>query len=164
MPGVTVKDIDQHEVTKAVAAFLKKSGKLKVPEQMDLIKTAKYKELAPTDPDWFYVRCASILRHLYYRSPAGVGALTKVYGGRKRRGVHPSRFCRSSEGAIRKALQALEQARFIEKHHEGGRSLSSIGRRDLDRIANQIVAKQRDAAKQTGTIVISDFNDDSTLV
>ncbi|KAL7742494.1 hypothetical protein ACLKA6_005654 [Drosophila palustris] len=155
MPGVTVKDIDQHAVTKAVAVFLKKTGKLKVPDQMDIIKTAKFKELAPYDPDWFYVRCASILRHLYHRSPAGVGSITKIYGGRKRNGVHPSHFCRAADGAARKALQALEHARLVEKHPEGGRKLSSIGQRDLDRIANQIVAKQRDAAKVTGPIVIS---------
>ncbi|XP_002136766.1 40S ribosomal protein S19a-like [Drosophila pseudoobscura] len=155
MPGVTVKDIDQHAVTKAVAVFLKKTGKLKVPDQMDIIKTAKFKELAPYNPDWLYVRCASILRHLYRRSPAGVGSITKIYGGRKRNGVHPSHFCRAADGAARKALQSLEHARLVEKHSEGGRKLSSIGQRDLDRIANQIVVKQRDAAKQTGPLVIS---------
>ncbi|XP_070855012.1 small ribosomal subunit protein eS19A-like [Drosophila suzukii] len=152
MPGVTVKDIDQHAVTKAVAVFLKKTGKLKVPDQMDIVKTAKFKELAPYDPDWFYVRCASILRHLYHRSPAGVGSITKIYGGRKRNGVHPSHFCRAADGAARKAL---EHARLVEKHPDGGRKLISIGMRDLDRIANQIVVKQRDAAKQTGPLVIS---------
>jgi hypothetical protein len=31
MPGVTVKDVDQ-QFFRALAAFLKKSGKLKVPE------------------------------------------------------------------------------------------------------------------------------------
>ena len=155
MPGATVKDIDQHAAVKGVAEFLKKSGKLKVPDQMDIIKTAKFKELAPYDPDWFYIRCASILRHLYHRSPAGVGSITKIYGGRKRNGVHPSHFCRAADGAARKALQSLEHARFIEKHSEGDRKLTPIGQRDMDRIANQIVANQRKAAKTTGPIVIS---------
>ncbi|XP_013108573.1 small ribosomal subunit protein eS19A [Stomoxys calcitrans] len=156
MPGVTVKDIDQHACVKAVASFLKKTGKLKVPDQMDIIKTAKYKELAPYDPDWFYIRCASILRHLYHRSPAGVGSITKIYGGRKRNGVHPSHFCRAADGAARKALQSLEHARLIEKHPDGGRKLTPIGQRDLDRIANQIVSKQREATKVAGPIVISE--------
>lgn len=132
-----------------------RSGKLKVPEQMDMVKTAKFKELAPTDPDWFYVRCASILRHLYHRSPAGVGSITKIYGGRKRNGVHPSHFCRSADGVARKALQCLEQVRLIEKHADGGRKLTAQGQRDLDRIANQIVAKQRIALKQAAPAVIS---------
>lgn len=123
---------------------------------MDIIKTAKFKELAPDDPDWFYVRCASILRHLYHRSPAGVGAITKIYGGRKRNGVHPSHFCRASFGAVRKALQSLETIKLIEKHPDGGRKLTSQGQRDLDRIANQIVTKQRArAAAATSAVIIT---------
>ncbi|KAH8374133.1 hypothetical protein KR200_007571, partial [Drosophila serrata] len=135
MPGVTVKDLDQHVVTKVLASFLKKSGKLVVPVQAEFIKTGKFKETAPTEDDWFYTRCASIMRHLYIRSPSGVAAFTKVYGGRKRNGTHPSRYCRSADGCIRKALQALEAARMVEKHPEGGRKLTSKGQRDMDRIA-----------------------------
>ena len=33
-----------------------RGGKLKVPEWVDLVKTAKSKELAPYDPDWYYIR------------------------------------------------------------------------------------------------------------
>ncbi|XP_016978538.1 40S ribosomal protein S19b [Drosophila rhopaloa] len=144
MPGVTVKDVDQHVLTKTLATFLQKSGKVVVPEQADYIKTAKFKETGPTDGDWFYIRCASIMRHLYLRSPSGVSALTKVYGGRKRNGARPSQFCTSSDGCIRKALQALEAARMVEKHPDGGRKLTPLGQRDMDRIANRIVAKQRE--------------------
>lgn len=121
---------------------------------MDIIKTAKFKELSPEDPDWFYTRCASILRHLYHRRPAGVGAITKIYGGRKRNGVHPSHFCRSADGAARKALQSLEAVRLIEKHPDGGRALTPQGQRDLDRIANQIVSNQRAAIKAAAAAVI----------
>lgn len=67
----SVKDVDQHEFVRQVAAFLKKTNKVKVPEWADLVKLAKYKELAPIDPDWYYVRTASIARHLYFRYPAG---------------------------------------------------------------------------------------------
>lgn len=52
-----------------------------MPAWNDLVKGAVYNELAPTDPDWFYTRCASVARHLYVRR-AGVGALSKVYGGK----------------------------------------------------------------------------------
>ncbi|XP_053685429.1 40S ribosomal protein S19a [Sabethes cyaneus] len=156
MPGITVKDVDQDKVVQGVALFLKKSGKLKVPDYIDLIKTAKYKELAPTDPDWFYVRCASILRRLYHQSPSGVGSITRIYGGRKRNGVRPSHFCRADGSAARKAVQALEQIKLIEKHPDGGRKLTSQGQRDLDRIAAQIVSKQRAALKkEAATIVLT---------
>ncbi|KAI2591272.1 ribosomal protein S19, partial [Homo sapiens] len=55
-PGVTVKDVNQQEFVRALAAFLKKSGKLKVPEWVDTVKLAKHKELAPYDENWFYTR------------------------------------------------------------------------------------------------------------
>uniref|UniRef100_A0A4X2KXA9 Ribosomal protein S19 n=1 Tax=Vombatus ursinus TaxID=29139 RepID=A0A4X2KXA9_VOMUR len=56
MPGVTVKDMNQQEFVWALAAFLKKSGKLKVPKWVDTVKLAKHKELAPYDENWFYTR------------------------------------------------------------------------------------------------------------
>lgn len=62
--------------------FFSRSGKLKVPEWVDLVKTGRYKELAPYDEDWYYTRCAAIIRHIYFRSPVGVGAVTKVFGGK----------------------------------------------------------------------------------
>lgn len=40
----------------AYASHLKRSGKLEVPTWVDLVKTGSYKELAPYDPDWYYVR------------------------------------------------------------------------------------------------------------
>lgn len=128
--------------------FLYRSGKLKVPDHIDLIKTAKYKELAPYEADWFYIRCASILRRLYHRSPAGITQITRIYGGRQRNGVRPSHFCRSDSSAVRKAIQSLENVKMIEKHPDGGRKLTSQGQRDLDRIAAQIAAKQRQALKK----------------
>ncbi|XP_038184231.1 40S ribosomal protein S19-like isoform X2 [Arvicola amphibius] len=71
MPGVTVKDLNQQEFVRALAAFLKKSEKLKVPEWVDTIKLAKHKELALYDENWFYTRAASTPRHLYLRGGAG---------------------------------------------------------------------------------------------
>ncbi|KAL1767580.1 40S ribosomal protein S19 isoform X1 [Sigmodon hispidus] len=54
MPGITVKDANQPGFIRALAAFLKKSGKLKVPEWVDTVKLAKHKELAPYHENWFY--------------------------------------------------------------------------------------------------------------
>lgn len=52
----------------AYAAHLKRSGKLEVPTWVDIVKTGHYKELAPYDPDWYYVRAGafppSFLSHL----------------------------------------------------------------------------------------------------
>ena len=159
MPSITVKDVDQHAFVKAFAAFLKKTGKMRVPDSVDLIKSARFKELAPNDADWFYIRAAAVLRHIYMRSPVGVGAVTKIFGGRKKNGVRPSHFCRGSGGVARKALQALEGLKLIEKT-EGGRKITVQGRRDLDRIAAQVrqkVKKQQllAAAASAGGVVVA---------
>lgn len=71
MVKVSVKDVDQHEMVKQVGNFLKKSGKVKVPEWADVVKLGNHKELGPTDIDWYYTRTAAVARRLYIRSPIG---------------------------------------------------------------------------------------------
>ncbi len=83
MPSVSVKDVDQQRFTTALSAFLKKSGKVKLPDWVDIVKTNVAKELAPYDDDWYFTRCSSIARHIYIRSPVGVNTVTKIYGGKK---------------------------------------------------------------------------------
>lgn len=76
--------------------------------------------------------------------------MTKIYGGRYRRGVRPSHYCRGSNSVARKALQALEGVKWVEKDpNSGGRKLTSQGVRDLDRIAAQLkrTTKQRQFAE-----------------
>ena len=119
------------------------------------MKTSRAKELAPYDPDWYFTRCAAVVRHIYIRSPIGVGAVTKIFGSRKRNGTHPSHFCRSSGGVARRVLQSLEQLKLIEKAPNGGRKMTSQGRRDLDRIAAQVKAKSKKALKIQETLVLS---------
>ncbi|CAI4226118.1 unnamed protein product [Auanema sp. JU1783] len=139
MKATSVKDVDQHEIVKQIAQFLKKSGKVKVPEWADLVKLGKNRQLAPIDQDWYFIRTASVARRLYFRSPTGVGALKSAYGGALKRGVRPSHFTKASGSVIRKALQTLEFLKWVEKGPDGkGRILSSQGRKDLDRIASSI--------------------------
>merc|ERR1712184_68625 len=138
MGSISVKDVDQQQFTVALAAFLKKSGKVKLPEWVDLVKTNVAKELAPYDEDWYYTRLASMARHIYVRSPVGVATMTKIYGVRRNNGSCPSHWRRGSGSIARKGLQALEQLKLVEKDSNGGRKLTSQGRRDLDRIAAQI--------------------------
>ncbi|VDL72628.1 unnamed protein product [Nippostrongylus brasiliensis] len=137
--ATSVKDVDQHEAVKQIAHFLKKSGKVKVPEWSDIVKLGTNRQLAPVDPDWYYIRTASIARRLYIRSPAGVGALRTVFGGKQGRGSRPNHFKKGSGSVVRKALQTLEAIKWVEKHADGkGRVLSKQGRKDLDRIATEL--------------------------
>ncbi|KAI8926908.1 ribosomal protein S19e [Entophlyctis helioformis] len=137
--GTTVKDVSAHTFVKAYAAYLKRTGKLEVPKWVDLVKTGAHKELAPYDPDWFFVRAASVARHVYLRKGTGVGGLKKNYGGAKNRGNRPH-HCGTGSGSIaRKVFQALEKVKVLEQDEQGGRKITADGQKDLDRIAQQIV-------------------------
>ncbi|XP_024978232.1 40S ribosomal protein S19-1-like [Cynara cardunculus var. scolymus] len=135
----TVKDVSPHEFVKAYAAHLKRSGKMELPEWTDIVKTATFKELAPYDPDWYFIRAASIVRKIYLRGGLGVGAFQRIYGGHKRNGSSPPHFCKSSGGIARHILQQLETMKIIDMDPKGGRRITSNGRRDLDQVAGRIV-------------------------
>ncbi|KAM6580321.1 hypothetical protein CsatA_004095 [Cannabis sativa] len=136
----TVKDVNPHEFVKAYAAHLKRSGKVELPDYTDLVKTAKFKELAPYDPDWYFVRAASVARKVYLRGGLGVGAFRRIYGGSKRNGSRPPHFCRSSGAILRHILQQLESMNIVDIDTKGGRKITSNGRRDLDQVAGRIVS------------------------
>ncbi|KAJ3255451.1 40S ribosomal protein S19 [Boothiomyces macroporosus] len=137
--GVTVKDVSAQAFVKAYSAYLKRTGRLEVPKWVDLVKTGPHKDLAPYDPDWFYVRAASIARHIYLRKGTGIGGLKKNYGGSVNRGVRPSKHRDGSGSVARKVVQALEKISVLEADPNGGRQISADGQKDLDRIAQQIV-------------------------
>jgi len=136
--GVTVKDVPAHEFVVTYAQHLKRSGKIQVPKWADIVKTGSFKELPPNNPDWYYVRAASMARKIYLRGGLGVGAFRKIYGGSKDRGTAPSHFARSSGSIARSVLRELERIKVVEKDPRGGRRITSTGQRDLDRIAGQI--------------------------
>ena len=66
MPHSTLKFVSAAEFNKAYSQHLKLKGSIPVPKWVDIVKTGKLKELAPYDPDWFYVRCG-ILFYLFYK-------------------------------------------------------------------------------------------------
>ncbi|KAI8319336.1 40S ribosomal protein S19-A [Martensiomyces pterosporus] len=144
--GVTVKDVNAHAFIKAYAAHLKRSGKLEVPAWTEYAKTGSFKELSPYDQDWFYVRAASVARHIYLRGGVGIGALSERHGGSKRRGSRPNHHAVSSTNVARKVVQGLEKLGILEKHANGGRKITSAGQRDLDRISVQVAKAQAEAS------------------
>ncbi|KAL5987346.1 Protein component of the small (40S) ribosomal subunit [Asimina triloba] len=152
----TVKDVSPHEFVKHYAAHLKRSGKVELPDWTDIVKTARFKELAPYDSDWYYIRAASIARKIYLRQGIGVGGFQKIYGGRQRNGSRPPHFCKSSGSIARHILQQLQKMSIIEIDPKGtifvlttfsfnilpysGRRITSSGQRDLDQVAGRISA------------------------
>ena len=120
------------------------SGKLAVPTWVDIVKTGSFKELAPYDPDWYYIHAAAVARHIYLHKDVSIGALTKLHGGCNRCGNRPSHHADSSASVQRKVCQSLEKIGVLEKSDNGGRRISQDGQRDLDRIATAVV----EAAKE----------------
>ena len=70
---------------------------------------------------------ASVARHVYLRKHVGVGALAKLYGTAKRRGVRPAHHHDSSTGVQRNVVQALEKIGVLESAPDGGRKISQDG-------------------------------------
>lgn len=131
----SVRDVDASTFIDAYAQHLKRSGKIEVPTWVDIVKTGHFKEQAPYNPDWFYVRAAALARHIYLRKAVGIGHLRKFHGGASNRGFRPSHHADASGSVQRKVVQGLEGIGVLEKDPKGGRRISQDGMRDLDRIA-----------------------------
>lgn len=80
IPGVPIKSVDQQKFFRALAAFLTKSGELKVPQWVDTVKLAKHKEPAPCDKNWFYAQAVSTAWYLHLQGSAGVSFVANIYG------------------------------------------------------------------------------------
>ena len=136
--GVSLKDVPADKFVTAYAAHLKKAGTLTVPKWTNVVKTATFKELSPYDPDWYYIRAASVARQVYLNRGVGVGHLTIRYGGAARRGNKPNRFQRGNALIARSVLQNLEKLGLVEKTPTGGRRITQSGQKELDTIATSI--------------------------
>ena len=108
------------------------------PSWSEFVKTGSAKEKPPADPNWWYVRAASILRKLYIRPDIGVQRLRNAYGGKKKNTHKPERFVKSSGAIIRKILQQLESVELIEKSKNKGRKLTNKGVSFLDKTAHEL--------------------------
>ncbi|KAG9046824.1 40S ribosomal protein S19 [Tulasnella sp. UAMH 9824] len=142
------KDVSADRFIKAYASHLKRSGKLEIPNWVDIVKTGVSKELAPYDQDWFYIRAASVARNAYIRGRIGTADLLKVHGVSKRRGVRPRHHFAASGSVQRKIVQSLEKIGVLEPHPDGGRKISQEGQRDLDRISTAVMQRIRIKAGQ----------------
>ena len=79
---VTVYDIPADDLIRKLAEYLKENvSETTPPTWAAFVKTGAHVERTPSDPDWWYVRCASILRKTYKEGPIGVSRLRKHYGG-----------------------------------------------------------------------------------
>ena len=136
--GITVRDVAAAQFIAAYAEVLKNNDKFVVPKWADVVKTGVHKELAPYDPDWYFVRAAAVARKIYLRQGTGVGALKKRFGGAYRRGAAPEKHQDAAGGIIRNILLTLDDLKITEKMPQGGRKVTRIGQQALDLVAGQV--------------------------
>lgn len=135
----TAYDVPADVLINRLSTYIKDNIKeIQPPEWTGYVKTGSHAERVPQNPDWWYVRSASLLRKLYMKGPIGVSKLRKEYGGRKRRGVKPNHFQKAGGNIIRTSLQQLEQAGLAQKNDNQGRVVTGKGRSLLDAMATQI--------------------------
>lgn len=127
----------------AIAEKLKEYPEISPPDGSEFWKTAFFKELAPQDSkNFWYIRCASILRKVKKYGPIGVNRLRKCYGGRNRRGPGLNHSAKGSGKIVRVALQQLENAKLLEKKEKEGRVVSAEGMSLLERTA-YVISRQK---------------------
>jgi len=143
--GATVRDVPAHKWVKAMAQQFKREGKILVPTCTDFIKTSHGRERAPQNPDWYYMRCASVLRRIYKRPGTGYGGLSKAYGNRKNRGSMPERTIRAATGPIHWACKSLEGLKLIAKGKGKGRIVTPEGRKKADTVAFNVKIHRKHA-------------------
>ncbi|MEN4006777.1 MAG: 30S ribosomal protein S19e [Methanobacteriaceae archaeon] len=136
----TVYDAPADLLISNVAKELSENKKINPPEWAKFVKTGVHKERRPEDRDWWYTRCASILRRVYIDGPVGLNSLRSYYGGKKDNGSSPEKFRKGSGSIIRTALHQLEDAGYIAKIKEG-RIVTPEGKSFLDKVSN-IVKKE----------------------
>ena len=119
------------------------SKSISAPEWVPFVKTGVQADRPPHSRDWWYTRCASLLRKIYLNGPIGIGGLRTKYGGASRssHGYGAARHVDAGGAIIRSAVRALESLGYVERHSIRGRVVSSAGMKKVDRAATEILAE-----------------------
>ena len=143
---ITVYDVDPEKFNEKLAEALKEKEEFKIPEWAYFVKTGVSRMRPPENPDFWYIRIASILRQIYIKGVVGVGRLKTKYGGKKERGVKPEEFRKASGKMIRVMLQQAEKAGFLEKcdGKRKGRQFTKQGLEFLNSIAEKVKSESQD--------------------
>jgi small subunit ribosomal protein S19e len=135
-----VKNVPADKLIAAVAEYLKENVKeVSPPAWSKHSKTGIHVDRIPSQPDFWYLRCASLLRRLYVNGPVGTERLRSVYGGRTKKGMCNEHFYKSGASALRKGLQQLESAGLVAKAGTEGRVLTDKGSSVVDRAAYKLL-------------------------
>ena len=134
----TVYDVPAKDLIDEVAKKLKDDKNIQIPEENIFSRTGVDKENTPENSDWWYVRCASILRKIYVKNVIGIEHLRAEYGGKRNRGSKPHKARSGSGTIVRRAVQQLESAGYVTKMRGKGRMLTGKGRSFMDNISLEV--------------------------
>ncbi len=135
----TPHDVPSSNFIDRLAKYLKENVDAVQPLQWaNYAKTGSHVEKQPQNPNWWYIRTASILRKVYVHGPIGLEALRSDYGGRKNNGVKMKHAAKAGGSSIRKILQQLETAGFIQTKKPQGRIMTPKGRKMMQEVAGDL--------------------------
>ena len=135
----TPYDIPASVLIKGLVKHLKDEvDEITPPEWTLFAKTGVHAQRPPTNPDWWFVRCASILRKIYVKGPLGIEKLRQEYGGRLDRGAKPEHASKGSGAIARTAVHQLQKAGLIRPQKNEGRIVTRKGRQMLDRLSTEL--------------------------
>ncbi|MBU0530607.1 MAG: 30S ribosomal protein S19e [Candidatus Aenigmatarchaeota archaeon] len=135
---VSINDVDSEKLIMSLAASMEKMEEFKAPVWSSFVKTGVHKERPPTQKNWWWIRTASVLRRVSLNQNVGVSRLRKHYGGRKNLGHKPEHKRPASGAIIRKILQQLEAAGFVENEKKKGRKITKKGQSFLNQAAKAV--------------------------
>ncbi len=133
---VNCLDVDANKLIENVAKKLEEM-KIEKPAFAGVAKTGAHAERPPSQENFWYLRCASIMRHCYSKANVGTNRLRRHYGGKKSRGVKPEKHVMAGGSGIRKAMQSLEKAGLLAKAKKG-RELTPNGKKLLEKCAKEV--------------------------
>lgn len=135
----TPYDVPASILIERLAHYLKENVyEITPPTWSSVVKTGRHVSRSPENPDWWFIRCASILRKTYVKGPIGIEHLRSEYGGRVNQGVRPEHARKGSGAIVRKALQQLTTGGLVETFKNRGRVVTRQGRQLLDKLSTEI--------------------------
>ena len=142
---ITPYDVPASQFIEKLAKYLRENvDEVQPPAWASGAKTGSHVEKPPQNPNWWYIRGASVMRKVYVHGPIGLERLRADYGGRKNFGVKPEHAVKAGGSIIRKILQQLEAAGLIQTQSSQGRKMSPKGRKLLQEVAEDL---QKDMVK-----------------
>ncbi len=132
-------DVPSSLLLPRLAEQLKSRAAVAPPPWSSFVKTGVHKQRAPSQPDWWYLRSASVLRKIYLHGATGVARLSADYGGKRDRGSAPYHARTGSRAVLREIVHQLERSGLVQPMKNRGRRLSPEGVRLLDTVSRDVL-------------------------